>query len=351
MPRIPSIFLLLILLSTASAATTTTTPAPSVRAAERKTKTIQAQIRTENWNWYGDGKQIAASLPSPPQPEKFERFKTPPDQPPTFTGTVLGIPPGKRAHVTVVANVGTQWIDVKNYKAANVAADGTFTITADHVPTAIKSLAVNVDGGISHFLPAEFAPRQSAKNIELRIPETRTIVLSMDDPQGKNVRNFRVEVFTAFSMQDDAGRDLRMQRLFAGASAGGAIVFDVPAAEPIGVLLSAPGLAPYYEIIDPRDADEFHFKMLPASRIKGIVTRDGQPVAGEQILLFNRTAPLSETARKTDAQGRFDFPGRVPGQQHIHVAGYQTTLEVQPGETTVLTLEIGAAATPPAGGQ
>ena len=337
-------FLAVLILFTMPAAAASRVP---VAQFDRKTKVIQCQVRTEHWSGWGDGEVAPTTLPLERPAEKFERFETPAGQPPTFSGKVLNLPPGKRAHVTVVANVGTQWINAKNYKAVRVESDGSFTITADHKPDADKSLAVNVDGRLSQFLRAEFAPTESARNIEFRLPDVRSIVLSMEDAQAKAVQNFRVEAFNAYTMHDDAAKALRIQRLTAGSTANGAIVFDAPASEPIAVLLSANGLAPYYQIIDPREATAFHFKMLSASRIRGVVTRNGQPVPNEQMYLVNRAAPLSATLRKTDAKGRFDIGGRVPGQQDIRIADYETSLQLQPGEAAEVTLELTAAEAAP----
>ena len=314
MSRILSSLLLFILVGTAAAATTTTTTAP----VPRKVQTIAVQIPTA----------AAASAELPPEiqalaliPEKFERFETPAGQPPTFSGNVIGIPPGKRAQVGVVANLGTQWIQPKNYKYAKVAPDGAFSITADHKPDAIKSLMVTIDGRLATFLRADFAPNESAKDVELRLSDAKTIVLTMENPQGADVRGFQVEAFTAYAMQDDAGQqNLRMQRVAATSSSAGAIVLEAPL-EPVAVLLASTGLAPCYRIIDPRQADEFHFKMLAASRVRGIVTRNGKPVAGAQMYMVNPAAALSATLRKTDPQGRFDIGGRPPGRQQIRVAG------------------------------
>jgi hypothetical protein len=348
----PTLAFLAILISLPLAATAApAAAAPPSTSSQRKTQDIQVQVRTERWSGWGPGAlEPDGATTRPLPPEKFERFETPAGQSPTFSGKVIGIPAGKTAQVTVVTNHGTQWIDPKNYKSVKTAPDGSFTVTAPLDPAkadATKSLCVNLDGRVSQFLRAEFTPTESARNIEFQLAPVKTVVLSMEDSTGKSVRSFRVEAFNAYIMKDDAGQALNIQRLTSGSTGGGAIVFDAPP-EPIAVLLSSNGLAPYYQIIDPRQADEFHFKMIPAARIRGTVTRDGQPVPGQQIYMVNRAAPLSATIRKTDPQGRFDFPGRVPGQQDIRVGAYQTTLELTPGETADVTLETGAAATTPA---
>ena len=315
-------------------------------AGERKTQTIQCEVRTERWKGWGEGEAAPPELAvEPQQPEKFERFLTPQGAVPTFSGKVIGIPPGKTARIVVVANVGTQWIDPKNYKTAKVAPDGGFVIVADHKPDANKSIMASIDGRLATFLRAEFEPNESTSAIELRLPDTKPIVLTMEDPKGKSMSGFRYEIFNPYLWRDDAGRALRVQRLASGAASAGALVLDAPL-EPFAVLLSANGVAPYYQVLDPRQAEEFHFKMIPPSRIRGVVTRDGKPVPGQEMYMVNRAAPLSVTLRKTDAQGRFDFGGRVPGQQDIRVGGFATSVQVQPGETADVELELGPP-TPP----
>jgi hypothetical protein len=313
-------------------------------AGERKTQTIPCEIRTEPWKGWGDGEPAPAGQSVAPQPEKFERFATPAGATPTFSGKVIGIPPGKTARVSVVANVGTQWINPANYKGAKVAPDGTFVIVADHKPDANKSIMASIDGRLATFLRAEFEPNDSASAIELRLPEARTIVITMEDPKGRAMPGFRYEIFNPYVRQDDAGRTLRAQRLAAGTASGGALVIDAPL-EPFAVLLSANGVAPYYQVLDPREADEFHFKMIPPGRVRGLVTRDGKPVPGQEMYMVNRAAPLSVTLRKTDANGRFDFGGRVPGQQEIRIGAFATSVQVQPGETADVDIDLGAATT------
>jgi hypothetical protein len=330
-------------------------PAPAAVAAQapatapRKTQTIQAEVRTEQWSGWGGWQELPAGVKQEQAPEKFTRFPAPQGQPQTFSGKVTNFPPGKAAQVGVVAVVGTHWIKPDNYKWQKCEPDGSFTITGDHKPGAKKALVAAVGDRPWTFLRAEFAPRESARDVEIRVKEGKTLVLTMEDSQGKAVRGFQGEVFNAYVTTDDQGKQLKAQRLGALTSSGGAIVFAAPL-EPIGVLLAASGIAPYYAVIDPREADEFHFKMLAESRVRGVVTRDGQPVAGQQIYMVNGAAPLSATLRKTDAQGRFDIAGRVPGRHDIRVGAYRTTVQVQPGETAELNIEVSAAAasSPPA---
>jgi hypothetical protein len=316
--------------------------AAAPEAGERETQTIQCEVRTEQWKGWGEGEAAPRELAVEPTPAKFERFATPAGAAPTFSGKVIGIPPGKTARVVVVANVGTQWINTANYKAGKVAPDGSFVVVADHKPDADKSIMASIDGRLATFLRAEFEPDESATAIELRLPETKRIVITMEDPRGRAMPGFRYEVFNPYVWRDDAGRTLRTQRLASGTASGGALVLDAPL-EPFAVLLSANGVAPYYQVLDPRAAEAFHFKMIAPARVRGVVMRDGKPVPGQEMYMVNRAAPLSVTLRKTDANGRFDFGGRVPGQQDIRAGAFTTSVQVQPGETADVDIDLGAA--------
>ena len=86
--------------------------------------------------------------------------------------------------------------------------------------------------------------------------------------------------------------------------------------------------------------------MLDASRIKGTVTQDGKPAAQVEVYTVNDGAPLSASVRKTDAAGRFDLPGRTPGVDHLTVGSYQTDVQLKPGETADLKIDLSAQ--PPA---
>src|SRR5215212_1107630 len=109
---------------------------------------------------------------------------------------------------------------------------------------------------------------------------------------GNPISSFRGEVFNAYIVTDDQGNELRPQRFGNPVARDGAIVLDLPA-EPFGVLLAAEKVAPYYELIDPREASHFHFKMLAAGRIRGVVTRAGKPAVSEGVFMVNNAAPMS----------------------------------------------------------
>ena len=79
----------------------------------------------------------------------------------------------------------------------------------------------------------------------------------MEDAQGNAIGSFQAEIFNAYVMTDDNGKELDAQRFGKGASNGGVMLLDLPP-EPVALLLEAgPKIAPYYMVIDPRAGKPF----------------------------------------------------------------------------------------------
>ena len=312
----------------------------------KKMQTIQAVIHTEPWKGWGGGEPTPDGLKGEQAPEKFTRIPAGGGAQ-TFSGKVVGLKPDQKAEIGIVSLVGTHWLKQSNYEWFQLERTHEFSITSQKNPQADKTLVVRADGESWTYLRAEFEPGEGGKQIELTVKPSTKVAITMEDALGNPVSNFRGEVFNAYMRFDDAGKELRFQRFGNPTSKNGAIVLDLPA-EHFGVLLFGDRVAPYYQIIDPREANHFHFKMLAASRIRGTITRDGKPAAGEQVYMVNDAAPLSASIRKTDARGVFDVPGRVPGTHHISIGDYQSDVEIGPGETAELQIELSATASAPA---
>jgi hypothetical protein len=108
----------------------------------------------------------------------------------------------------------------------------------------------------------------------------------------------------------------------------------------VSVLIASPGLAPYYHVLDPREADHFNYKLLGECVISGTVTRDGKPVEGQEVYMVNEAAPLSASLRKTDKDGKFSVAGRVPGSHYISIGGNEQTIELKEGEKKDLKIDL-----------
>ena len=182
----------------------------------------------------------------------------------------IGIPPGKSAQVGVAALIGTHWIKPDNYQWAKVAPDGSFTITGDFKPDARKALLAAVD----RCTPVQRPPRRVRRR---RIRARRRIAHQAgQDDRPDDGRSRRQAGQPASRPRSSTPTPCATMRTSRSKRIGWRRRRPAPARscsmappEPLGVLLAANKLAPYYVVIDPRDADAFHVKMLAESRIKG----------------------------------------------------------------------------------
>lgn len=317
---------------------------PRAIAAPEKLQVIHAEVKTEEWKGWGGGEPLPDALKAAQAPEKFRRIAAAAGQPQVFSGKVLDLKPEVRAEVGIVSLIGAQWTNSANYEWFPLDATRSFSVTSAIHPEAKKALVVRAEGRPWTFLRFNFEPGDGAKDIEFHVSPSVKCVITMEDALGNNVSSFRGELFNAYMVKDDEGQDLYPQRFGHPSSANGAMPLDLPP-EPVGILLEGGlAVAPYYAIIDPRQANHFHFKMIAPSRVKGVVTQDGKPAARVSVFIVNNAAPLSASARKTDAAGKFDLPGRVPGTHFLKVGSYKTNVEVTPGETIDLKIDLSAKA-------
>jgi hypothetical protein len=317
-------------------------------AAEAKVTVFRERLPTtaeSSQDW--EGRTLPESVKSRLAPVKLERFATPAGEKPTFSGKLICVNPADGAELGIVSMVGVHWLRNENYEWTGLGADGSFKVTAERNPMAKHAIAVKATGHPWTFLRAEFAPNESAKDIELVVPEPKTVRITAESSDGQPVPWFKIEIFNAFKMIDDHSKELGRQRYGYVMARGGELITDL--AEPVGILISGGGVAPAYEILDPAEADEFHFIMLRESMLTGTVTRAGKPVAGERIVIVNEAAPLSATAKKTDNAGRFTATNRTPGETTIYVGlGAPETkkfVTLAEGEQTDVKIELPEATT------
>jgi len=317
---------------------------PLRAADEEKTETIHAVIRHDEWKGWGNGEQAPANLKQVQTLEKFTRYATPEGENPAFSGKVEGLDQMQGVEVGLVVLQGVQWLKADNYQWARVSSDGTFQLKAKKPPTSKTTLVLKAPKHPWTFLRAEFEPTESGSEILLRMPGSKRILITMEDSKGDAVNSFKAEIFNAYIMTDDAGNELRAQRYDAPGTSDGELYLEL-ALEPRGLLISGKGIAPYYQVIDPRKADHFHFQMLAPAHLTGVVTRGGKPAADEEIHIYNGAAPLSASRRKTDKAGHFDIPDRVPGTHQIIFGSgdrqsKEMSVELKEGENKEITVDL-----------
>ena len=296
---------------------------------------------------------VAGATPAPPPPttapslpEALTRYLTPPGSRASFAGRVEGLANPANAEVGVVYLRGTHWLSTDNYQWQPVNADGTFTITAEKYPRARRALAVRSKGHSTTFLRAEFGANESARDIRLRMKPVRPITVVAKDSRGRPVSSLRVEVFEPSigygePRTDDQGRDLVAQQLEVRVDPGNELTVAVPL-EPVSLFIGGTGVASHLHTVDPRLSDRFEFQLLAATRIEGMVTRAGTPVAGARVMLNNDTEPLSYVARKTDAKGYFRLTNGVPGTYTIAVGGKTFRVPLAERKPRYVTLDLAA---------
>ena len=309
---------------------------PVEQAEAPKLKTILYEARVDD-----SAKWDRPAMPPDLKPvkEQFTRHKTPDGQSATFKGRVEGVKTFDGVDVGIITMRGVQWTSSSNYQWQPVNKDGTFSITAIRYPDQRRALAVRPKGEPATFLRTEFEADESADDIVLRAKPTKQMLITAKDAKGRPVSWFQVEEYDGYTVQDDDGNNLEMQRTDAPKGSNGKLKLAMPL-EPVAVYLGGTGMAPLYRIVDPRQADAFEFKMLGAAKIEGTVTRDGKPVAGAVIFLINDAAPLSAAYRRTDKDGHYVWPNGVPGTYRVNLKNQQMTVDVGPGETGKVDFEL-----------
>ena len=109
---------------------------------------------------------------------------------------------------------------------------------------------------------------------------------------------------------------------------------------PIAVHVSADGAANDWHIVDARDADHFHFKLLPAARVHLLITRNDSPAPKTPVLIGNENAPLSLCGGATDSAGKWNAGGMPPGRWWMTIGKKTVEFDLSVGQTADATYKI-----------
>jgi hypothetical protein len=316
-----------------SAAANEAQPAASVASPE-------ARLPVQIVNARDDVPQQERLSPAIPVTPPGSISATPAGEPATFQGRVAGSGPFAGAQVALVTLKPSPWTDAANFQWTAVRADGTFSIRADRDRDAGKTLALSMPGQALTFLHWDFAPGQSAREITLTPSGVRHASVTVTGPAGVNGQTVTVEVFDARDYRGPSGEAIARQRLGVFTGPGAGVPADLPA-DPVGLYVSAPGLAAYYQIVDPVKAGRFDFHLLKEGAISVRVVTRGAPAPGVTVLTGCPDAPFSWRRRTTDREGRIQLTGLPPGEYRITANGAETTARIRSGETASAVLTLG----------
>ena len=84
--------------------------------------------------------------------------------------------------------------------------------------------------------------------------------------------------------------------------------------------VTAPGLAARRVEVSPKDSENMRIELSRAGRLRGRVTdADGVPVAGVELSTGDDMGPPAPACGRTDAEGRFDLAGVLPGDGWVRM--------------------------------
>lgn len=263
----------------------------------------------------------------------------PAGQVPVFSGKVIADTALTGAQVGIVSLKGSPWTNPNNFAWFPVKADGTFLARADRDPDAGKALVVNAPGHPLTFVPWNFSAREASSDVVINIPVARHVVVSAVGPDGVAASSMTVEAFDAHDYRSAAGTTLVRQRLGIATGPGSGVPLDLPDG-PVGLYVSAQGLAAYYQIVDTAKAPRIEFRLLREGSVGVQVVKNGAPAAGVVVMTACPNAPFSARRRTTDGQGRFQLTGLAPGEYTMTAEGGRGAARVRAGQNTTATLTL-----------
>lgn len=308
-----------------------------------KTTVVQAVTREGVWTGWGySGAPATENFPGISQaPAKFRLV----ENSRTFSGIVSGLRSTEGVEIGIVSLNGAHWTNPRNYQWKAIESDGSFSITSDSFPEAGKTLVVRGPKLAWTFLPHDFRPGEGAADIVIPASESRKVRFSAGPNPTESINDASFQIFPILREFGNDGRPLRRQRIGEQHSKDQSSTELWLPTTPVGVLASAPGRASYYQAIDPRAADHFHFVLQTGGtlRIK-VLDRVGNPKPGVNIRWMNPGAPYSLVEGKTNPEGILERPHLSAGEFQIKADGFPNARAVvKNDQSTELILQVGKA--------
>jgi hypothetical protein len=270
------------------------------------------------------------------KPEQLDIVDSDGKSPRTFSGRIAGLDSMDGVEVGLVSLVGIPWTQKDTYQWEKVAPDGSFSIADARHIHADKAIAMRGPNTAWTFLRFNFAPDHGARNIVLNAAPSRKVAITASGPDMQDLSDVWVEVFDAYSQVDDRGNELNREW---GGTYYSEDAKSLNAVLPMGevaLFVHRDGWAGFYQIVDTRKADHFHFVLMPGAELK-IKTVDaaGKPKAGVSANWKNPAAPLSYWEVRTNGNGEFVGKNLVPGTFKVTISGFGSYLiAIQPNSVT-----------------
>jgi hypothetical protein len=288
-------------------------------------KNFTAVEQTHSWNgWARDDKSIPGWGNKPPEPGTVNVIKAEAGAPRTFSGRVDGLDSFIGAEVGVVSLTYIYWNRPGAYHWTPVADDGTFNISESTYPDENKAIILRAPGHPWTFLNYIFKGREGGKEIVLHAEPGKAVRVTME-VAGTASQNFDVECFSLNSSWIHGNNPIGYQwasRAQTTPTSDGRLTIYFPL-RPMAVYVGADGGANDWEIVDARQADHFHFILLPEAHFNLLVTDHGLPAPKTNVLMGNDMAALSLRSGATDQTGQWHASRLPPGRWWISI-GKQT---------------------------
>lgn len=307
------------------------------------TKVITAVESTQRWNgWAKDGRSRPGWGNTPPEPGTVTIIPGEAKQPRTFSGRVEGLDGVKGAEVGVVSLAYIYWIRQKEtFHWSPLADDGTFSIIEDKLLDENKSIVLRAPGRPMTIFSYIFKAPQGGKDIVLKADPGKAVRVTVD-VAGDKSDSFGVELFAlnAGWVHDNnpAGYHWNSRQWIPEKSDGSLAVY-LPL-RPIGAYVNAKGGAAEWQILDAREADHFHFALLPAGRLQLTVQNQGVPVAKTDVQTGNENAAFSLRSGKTNETGKWEVGGMAAGTWWLRVGKKTVEFNIEPKQVVEATFDI-----------
>jgi len=308
------------------------------------TKVITAIESTTPWNgWAKDSRSRPGWGNTPPEPGSVTIIPGEVKQPRTFSGRVEGLADLKGAEVGVVSLAYIYWIRQKEtFHWSPVTADGTFSVTEDKLLDENKSIVLRAPGRPLTIFSYIFKAPEGGKDIVLKADPGKAVRFTAEI-NGKPLSSLGVELFALNKgwIHDNNPAGYHWQsRQWTPEKSDGSLTVYMPL-RPIGVYVNGQGAAAEWQILDARDADHFHFILLPAAQLKLTVVKDGAPVAKADVQTGNENAAFSLRSGKTDDAGKWQVGGMAAGTWWLRVNKKTVEFDIPTGQTGVATFDVG----------